>query len=578
MPHSHGAIPPAARDAWAGIVGAAHVIDHRAATAAAATATFATDVRVPLIVCPETHEQVQACVRVAHAHGIPLYPVSSGLNWGYGSRVPVSDGNVILDLGRMRRIVDFDESLAYVTVEPGVTQQQLFEFLQAQRSGLWMDATGTSPAASLIGNTMERGFGHTPYGDHFAHVCALQVVLGDGSCVETGFARYGASPSVPVYRWGLGPVLDGLFTQSNFGVVTRMTIWLMPAPEYFQAYFFRCDNAGDLGRAIDAIRPLKLSGTLRSAAHIGNDYKVLNGLQQYPWEAMGGRTPLTPADMAPFRRRLRIGLWNGSGGLYGTRAQVAADRDLVRKQLKGVTGRLEFLDDGRLALARRFSTPYRMLTGWDVSAALTLLEPVYGLMQGVPTAQPLATAYWRKREPPPVEMNPDRDRCGLLWCAPGCAARRRPRRALVGPRLHGAAVTRVRAPHLDLAGHGTSPDLRDFHQLRPRRGRGGWPRPGVLPRAARRARGRGVSLLPPGGPGGGPAAGGRQRPAPARTSEAGLRPARHPGARALRDWDGPVPSDRPCQPTDERNVTARRRLCTLGLVTYRADKSRLCSN
>lgn len=412
------AIPPTARDAWIAIVGAPHVIDDRAATELAATATFATSVAVPLIVRPETHAQVQECVRVASAHGIPLYTVSSGLNWGYGSRVPASDGNVILDLGRMRRIVDFNEALAYVTVEPGVTQQQLFEFLQAQGSGLWMDATGTSPAASLIGNTMERGFGHTPYGDHFAHVCALRVVLGDGSCVETGFARYGAAPSAPIYRWGLGPVLDGLFTQSNFGIVTRMTIWLMPAPEYFQAFFFRCDREGDLGRAIDALRPLKLSGTLRSAVHIGNDYKVLNGLQQYPWEAMGGRTPLTPEDMPPFRRRLRIGLWNGSGGLYGTRAQVAADRDLVRKQLKGVAGRLEFLDDARLALARRFSVPYRMLTGWDVSAALALLEPVYGLMQGVPTAQPLASAYWRKREPPPTEMHPDRDRCGLLWCAP----------------------------------------------------------------------------------------------------------------------------------------------------------------
>lgn len=445
MPPPPSGIPAAARDAWIAIVGAAHVVDDAAALAAAATATFTTHVRVPLIVRPETREQVQACVRVAHAHRIPIYPVSSGLNWGYGSRVPASDHNVVLDLRRMRRIIDFSESLAYVTVEPGVTQQQLFDFLAAQKSRLWMDATGTSPAASLIGNTMERGFGHTPYGDHFAHVCALEVVLGDGTCIDTGFARFGRTASAPIYRWGLGPVLDGLFTQSNYGVVTRMTIWLMPAPEHFEAYFFRCDAPGDLGRVIDALRPLKLSGTLRSAAHIGNDYKVLNGLQQYPWDAMQGRTPLRPEDMAPFRRRLRIGLWNGSGGLYGTRRQVAEARRLVRRQLKGIAGRLQFLDDRLLTLAKRFAGPYRLVTGWDLSSALALLEPVYGLMRGVPTDQPLASAYWRKRTPVPASMDPDRDRCGLLWCAP------------VAPMEGGHAERLARLSSDVLLGHGFEP-------------------------------------------------------------------------------------------------------------------------
>ena len=36
----------------------------------------------------------------------------------------------------MNRIVEFSEELAYVTVEPGVTQQQLYDFLQARRGVL----------------------------------------------------------------------------------------------------------------------------------------------------------------------------------------------------------------------------------------------------------------------------------------------------------------------------------------------------------------------------------------------------------------------------------------------------------
>ena len=146
----------------------------------------------------------------------------------------------------MNRILDFSEDLAYVTIEPGVTQAQLFAFLREQRSKLWMDATGASPECSLIGNAVESGFGHTPYGDHFANSCGLEVVLPNGEVIDTGFARFPGAHAAPAYRWGVGPSLDGMFSQSNFGIVTRMTQWLMPAPEYFQAYYFRCDKPEDV--------------------------------------------------------------------------------------------------------------------------------------------------------------------------------------------------------------------------------------------------------------------------------------------------------------------------------------------
>ena len=74
----------------------------------------------------------------------------------------------------------------------------------------WMDATGAGPDCSIIGNTLERGFGHTPYGDHFAHVCALEVVLADGSVLSTGLSCFDQATAAPVYRWGVGPVLDGM--------------------------------------------------------------------------------------------------------------------------------------------------------------------------------------------------------------------------------------------------------------------------------------------------------------------------------------------------------------------------------
>jgi len=403
---------------WSDVVGPGNVITEGASLRTAETATFATNHTVPAIVRPATRSELQECMRIASRRRVPVYPISGGRNWGYGSRVPAADGCVVMDLGRMNRILDFSEALAYVTVEPGVTQAQLFAFLQERGSRLWMDATGASPHCSLIGNAVERGFGHTPYADHFGHSCGLEVVLPGGETIETGFARFSGAKAAPLYRWGVGPSLDGLFSQSNLGIVTRMTLWLMPAPEYFQAYYFRCDKDQDLAAIIDELRPLRLSGTIRSASHIANDYKVLSALQQYPWQETGGRTPLAPGLMERFRRELKIGPWNGSGALYGTRRQVREARRLLRRALAGSARSLQFLDDRTLQWASRFARPYQSITGWNLERTLAVLKPVYGLMKGIPTDHPLASTYWRKRTPPPSQMDPDRDGCGLLWCSP----------------------------------------------------------------------------------------------------------------------------------------------------------------
>jgi len=403
---------------WESILGPGSVVVDSDTLQSCSTATFATSQRVPAVIRPESREQVQQCLRVATRFGIKVYPVSTGKNWGYGSSVPVVDGCVIMDLGRMRRIVDFNETLGFVTVEPGVTQQQLFEFLRERRSNLWMDATGSSPDCSLIGNTLERGFGHTPYGDHSNNFSNLEVVLPSGEFLETGFSQAAGVQAAPVYRAGLGPQLDGLFVQSNLGVVTRMTIWLMPEPEVFQAFFFRCALDADLPAIVDALRPLRLNGTIRSGIHLANDYRVLSGIQQYPWKETGNATPLTRDQIRTLREKLGFGAWNGSGALYGTAKQVAEGRRLIRKALRGNVLKLIFLNDRMLAFASRFSGPFRLLTGMDLRKTLELVLPVYGLLRGIPTDQSLKSAYWRKRTPPPAEKDLDRDRCGLMWCAP----------------------------------------------------------------------------------------------------------------------------------------------------------------
>jgi 4-cresol dehydrogenase (hydroxylating) len=120
---------------------------------------------------------------------------------------------------------------------------------------------------------------------------------------------------------------------------------------------------------------------------------------------------------------------------------------MVRKALRGKVDKLQFLNDRTLSLAARSQTPYRWLTGVDLTRTLELLRPVYGLLKGIPTREALGSVYWRKRMPVPPDPDPDRDRCGVLWLAP------------VAPMLGEAAATLVRLTERTLLAHGFEPQI-----------------------------------------------------------------------------------------------------------------------
>lgn len=407
-----------ALQAWIQCLGNQYVLTDTNYLQECQTATFTTASQFLAILRPANTAEIQTCLKIANQYQIPIYSISKGKNTGYGSKVAPSDNCALLDLGRLAEITDYNGKLGYVTVGAGVTQAQLYQFLNEQDAPFWMDAVGASPEASLIGNVLERGFGHTPYGEHFAHVCGFEVVLATGECIHTGFGQFSNAQATPIYRWGVGPYLDGLFSQSNLGIVTKMTIWLMPKPDYFQAFYFSIEHDEQLADLIDALRPLRLNGTLKSAIHIGNDYKVLASIRPYPWAEMMNKTPLADEVLEQFAKTWGFGAWNGSGGLYGTRKQVAEARRLIKQALRGKVRKLQFVDDFTLLLLQKLALPYQWITKTKVSELLKLLKPVYGLMQGIPTATQLKSAYWRKKSLPLDPVNPEKDQCGLIWCAP----------------------------------------------------------------------------------------------------------------------------------------------------------------
>ncbi|MGZ3181058.1 MAG: FAD-binding oxidoreductase [Telluria sp.] len=404
-------------------LGPAHVRDDPATLGAYARSTAARPTPPRAVVYPGTREDVVEVVRIAARHRLPLYPVSTGRNWGYGDACAVRPDQVVVELSRMNRIVSLDRELGVAVLEPGVTQGQLAAYLRELAAPFWMDSTGAGPDTSLVGNVLERGFGHSPYGDRLRHVAGLEVVLASGEVLHTGFGHYTVARTAHLYPYGVGPFLDGLFTQANLGIVTRLGLWLMPQAGAVNHFLAAVERHEDVAAVVDALRPLRMDGTLRSVVHIGNDLRVLSGGMVFPRALAPDATRLPAAVRRQLRAAAGIGAWTASGALYGSPAQVAAARAAVRAALARTPARTSFITEGKLRWGERAA---RLLgdsaAGRRLRAQVALGQSLFAMNRGEPNGRFLAGAYWRRRGGLPAgfprDANPAADNCGLQWISP----------------------------------------------------------------------------------------------------------------------------------------------------------------
>lgn len=378
---------------------------------------------IPAVLRPGSGAEVATVVRIAGEHQIPLYPISAGHNWGYGSANPVTDGCVLVDLSRMRSIDDRDIELGVVTVEPGVTQQALRNFLDQRGQPFLVPVHGGGPQCSLVGNALERGYGITPYADHFAAVTALEAVLPDGTLYRSALTELGAATVDRTFKWGVGPYLDGLFSQANLGIVTRMSIALAPQPERIETFFFSVPDHAELTEIVVAIRDILRSvGTVTGSINLMNARRVLSMMTPYPTDQIGADCVLPDETVRAMAKHAQVMPWTGIGALYGTTKIVKAARSAIRRRLKGRARRLIFVTPRFVNRARRTLERLPGKGGQRVWTYVSTLDKSLKLIAGSPSEVALPLAYWKARHQPdpnrPQPLNPAADGCGLIWYSP----------------------------------------------------------------------------------------------------------------------------------------------------------------
>ncbi|MEL1249099.1 FAD-binding oxidoreductase [Aurantiacibacter gilvus] len=266
-------------------------------------------------VAPASVEEVQAVVRVAGELGVPLWPVSRGKNFGYGGAAPRTGEVVMLDLIRMNRILEVNVDMGYVVVEPGVGFDDLYHYLVDNDIPLWMSAPAHT-WGSVMGNALERGVGYTPYGEHASKVCGLEIITGTGELLRTGMGALEGSQTWQAFPYGFGPSWDAAFMQSNFGIATKMGLWLMPEPEHTINLAMSMERIEDLLPAVDALRPLKLDGTVQANPSFGNIIRSLavRGPRSTFYSGTGA---MPPEALERARQQAGTGHWNFSVRLFG---------------------------------------------------------------------------------------------------------------------------------------------------------------------------------------------------------------------------------------------------------------------
>ncbi|MCB9772678.1 MAG: FAD-binding oxidoreductase [Candidatus Omnitrophica bacterium] len=383
--------------------------------------TSGTQREIPAAVLPRCTDDIIKIIKIASTYSLALYPISKGNNWGYGTSNPVLNGSVIVDLSEMNKITHFDANLGIVTIEPGVTQQMLCDFLHENGNKYLTPTTGAGPHGSIMGNALERGYGLTPVTDHFLAIQNIEAVLPNATIYHSPLYENGCESVDRVFKWGFGPYLDGIFSQGNFGIVTKMTIQLAARPEKIGAFVFEMKSEADLEKAVVIIQEtLRELGGVAGSINLMNSLRLLSMSAPYPLEQIQS----APNDFIPMLKKMahdmNFATWTCLGSFYGKKEIVATATQLLKERIYPHTKRLIFMSRIQLNILEKILSVLPRSISASPLNRIQKMKMTFDILEGTPSqvAMPLCYRKLPNGLPKTTDLNPARDGCGLFWYAP----------------------------------------------------------------------------------------------------------------------------------------------------------------
>ncbi|KKL70848.1 hypothetical protein LCGC14_2100830 [marine sediment metagenome] len=193
-----------------------------------------------IVIRPDDTSDISNTLKIANKYEIPIYARGAGTGLS-GGAVPLM-GGIVFDLKSMNKIIEICPEDFVATVEPGVVTKDLQD--EVAKHGLLYPPDPSSAAFSTIGgNVAECAGGITglKYGVTRDYVLALEIVLPDGSVINTGRKTLRSVTGYDLTRLFIG-------SEGTLGIFTKITVKLIPEPERIDtlaAFFSDRDDAID---------------------------------------------------------------------------------------------------------------------------------------------------------------------------------------------------------------------------------------------------------------------------------------------------------------------------------------------
>jgi len=149
-----------------------------------------------------------------------------------------------------------------------------------------------------------------------------------------------------LFKYGFGPYADGIFTQSNYGIVTKMGIWLMPEPPGYRPYMISFQREEDLEQVIEILRPLKVNNIIQNAATL-RSLLLVAGINATRSQYHAGPGPIPDSAAKRIMADQDIGMWNFYGALYGPPPLMDVLWSITRDAFASVPGARFFTPEER---------------------------------------------------------------------------------------------------------------------------------------------------------------------------------------------------------------------------------------
>ena len=284
------------------------------------------------VTLPGDIDQLRTILSIATENNVSLWVLpNTAANGGMVGSATDKD-ILVIDQSRMNNIVEVNSKAAYALVEPGVSYTQLNEYLEENSAGLWVDCDRNG-LNSVAGSITAREFGYTAYGDHTMMQCGMEVMLADGELVRLGMGAMPKSNTWQLAKYAYGPYLDGLFTQSSLGIITKMGVWLMPAPPAYQPFAVTLESNGGLAQAMEILRSFKVNVIIPNTVVISNPL-----LDVSPFRSRQDYLDDNAVDLERLKTDYGLGLWTLYGALYNTPPNVEVLWPMVQGAFASIEG------------------------------------------------------------------------------------------------------------------------------------------------------------------------------------------------------------------------------------------------